>query len=482
MRRSHYALSTALPAAALLLALAHAPARAETCTITGPAAWCGVGTVELCGPTGDWAYEWSGPEGFSSGDRCIYVSVPGTYTLIAYNPWMGTMMDPCSYDLAVAAPPVSSIDGPSSTCSGTTARLCGPWGNFSWLWTAPDGSQATTQCVDANLAGSWMLSVTDLATGCSSTPASHELAFTTCDTTPPPPPPPPPGAPVACPRNANFWAQQCRTTGVRNHMLDEATLASIAACVDARAQVFDWADAMDGMCGTIRNRPGNDDLRSRTLRQFAAVLANVCAGNLPLSTNGRIGLDPSTPMSGDGSTTVGAWIVDADARLVALQATSAQHGRDRDVARAYRSILRTAWNINHGIGLDVPVCDVAARTGSFGDDNDADVTGDDRELGLGHGAMGPSLSIAPPAPNPFRAGTRVEFTVDSDASEDVIVTVHDLSGRIVRELARGSWSPGTHTLDWNGMDASGHRVPAGIYFVRGSIGGQRVQSRVTMLR
>ena len=96
--------------------------------------------------------------------------------------------------------------------------------------------------------------------------------------------------------------------------------------------------------------------------------------------------------------------------------------------------------------------------------------------------MGPSLALAAPAPNPFRAGTRVEFTVDSDADANVVVTIHDLSGRIVRELARGAWSPGTHTLEWNGTDASGHRVPAGIYFVRGSVGGQRVQSRVTMLQ
>jgi len=69
MRRSLHALFTALPAAALMLALAHAPARAESCSITGPGAWCGIGAVQLCGPTGDWAYEWSGPDGFSSGDR-----------------------------------------------------------------------------------------------------------------------------------------------------------------------------------------------------------------------------------------------------------------------------------------------------------------------------------------------------------------------------------------------------------------------------
>jgi hypothetical protein len=481
MRRSFPALFTALPAAALLLALAQAPARADSCIITGPAAWCGTGTVALCGPTGDWAYEWGGPNGFSSGDQCVNVSTPGHYTLVAYNPWTGAMMDPCSFDLAVAPPPVASIDGAASTCAGTSARLCGPFGNFSWLWTAPDGSQATTQCVDAGQAGTWTLAVTDLASGCSGDPATHALAFTVCDTTPAPPPTPPPGDPVVCPRNVNFWAQQCRGNGRHNgNMLDDDAFARLAACVDAHTTVFDWSNPVAGLCSTLNFR-STVDLRSRTLRQFAAVVANVCAGNLGLATSGApLGLDPSTPLTMQGqASTVGGWMIDADARLTALEGQRGRN-RDRNASASYRSILRSAWNINHGVGLGVKVCDAAMRSGGMGDD--ADGAGDDRDMTIGLGTAGPALSIASPAPNPFRAGTRVEFTVDADDDQNVVVTVHDLSGRIVRELARGSWSPGTHALDWNGTDASGHRVPAGIYFVRGSIGGQRVQSRVTMLR
>lgn len=68
------------------------------------------------------------------------------------------------------------------------------------------------------------------------------------------------------------------------------------------------------------------------------------------------------------------------------------------------------------------------------------------------------------APNPFRTATTLSFSLA--ASGDVRVAIHDVTGRRVRELASARMDAGTHRLDWDGRDASGNLVPAGVYFAR----------------
>lgn len=68
------------------------------------------------------------------------------------------------------------------------------------------------------------------------------------------------------------------------------------------------------------------------------------------------------------------------------------------------------------------------------------------------------------APNPFRASTEIGFTLARDG--DVELTVHAVSGRLVRVIARIPMAAGRHSLSWDGLDASGRPVPAGVYFYR----------------
>ena len=68
-------------------------------------------------------------------------------------------------------PPACTITGPDSICVGETGELCGPEGNFSYLWS----TGATTRCIVISTEGTYTLTVTDLATGCSSTPDSSSV-------------------------------------------------------------------------------------------------------------------------------------------------------------------------------------------------------------------------------------------------------------------------------------------------------------------
>ena len=64
----------------------------------------------------------------------------------------------------------------------------------------------------------------------------------------------------------------------------------------------------------------------------------------------------------------------------------------------------------------------------------------------------------------------------------VELTVHDVSGRLVRRLESGPRQSGFQTARWDGNDGRGRVVPAGVYFVRFSAGGKVSTGRVTLIR
>ena len=81
----------------------------------------------------------------------------------------------------------------------------------------------------------------------------------------------------------------------------------------------------------------------------------------------------------------------------------------------------------------------------------------------------------------FKSVNGGDFTPVFEAAPPLLaarVGVYDAQGRFIRTLADGV-TAGSHTLSWDGRDASGRRVGAGIFFVRASAGGvTRVQRLV----
>ncbi len=77
--------------------------------------------------------------------------------------------------------------------------------------------------------------------------------------------------------------------------------------------------------------------------------------------------------------------------------------------------------------------------------------------------------LRPCFPNPFNPKTTIRF--DLPKTNRVVMDIYDVRGRLVRNLTRGEeLSSGSHTIDWNGTDATGQAVAAGVYLVRIEVG------------
>jgi hypothetical protein len=85
--------------------------------------------------------------------------------------------------------------------------------------------------------------------------------------------------------------------------------------------------------------------------------------------------------------------------------------------------------------------------------------------------------LMPNRPNPFTtsAGTLVSFrapTASPGTTYRATLTVFDVGGRVVRTLFDGPLAAGeARSVPWNGRDASGREVSAGVYFSRLDIAG-----------
>lgn len=93
---------------------------------------------------------------------------------------------------------------------------------------------------------------------------------------------------------------------------------------------------------------------------------------------------------------------------------------------------------------------------------------------------GPSLALAPVAPNPSSGRVRVRFTMPR--ADWATVLVLDLAGREVMRFADGPFEAGAHSVEWNGRFENGALAPPGVYHVRLASGREFRDQRLVIVR
>lgn len=108
------------------------------------------------------------------------------------------------------------------------------------------------------------------------------------------------------------------------------------------------------------------------------------------------------------------------------------------------------------------------------------VTSGAPSVGVDDVAHGVDLAPARLMPNPTAGPARLVFAMPRAGRARVSVV--DVAGRQVRELADANFGAGAHDLTWDGRDDGGHPSAAGMYFVRIESGSSTRVARVTRLQ
>jgi hypothetical protein len=94
-------------------------------------------------------------------------------------------------------------------------------------------------------------------------------------------------------------------------------------------------------------------------------------------------------------------------------------------------------------------------------------------------AAGADLLLYPNRPNPFGAGTWIEFA--NPGPHDAELAIYDVSGRLVRRFG-GLSARGRASVLWDGRDGEGRAVGSGVYFVELRAGAGSIRRNVVKLK
>jgi glucose/arabinose dehydrogenase len=89
-------------------------------------------------------------------------------------------------------------------------------------------------------------------------------------------------------------------------------------------------------------------------------------------------------------------------------------------------------------------------------------------------------SLAQNFPNPFNSGTVIEF--ETQQPDQVELSVYNLQGQKVAELAQGFRQAGGYRVDWDGRDDQGRTLASGVYLYRLRVGDFSSTRRLLLLR
>ncbi len=306
-------------AALVLSAVLPTHARAQ-CAITGPTAVAAGQGFTLCAPYG-YQYQWFGPMiEASTTARCVALPAleRGAYVYVLVLREAGVEIGRCRQIVNVGGSTGGvqscTISGPNVVTQGAVAELCasGTFGLHSFEWNGPGIQRSTESCIQVTRPGTYTLTTRNSLTGSRRT-CTHVLAVTN---------PGDVGDPDAvvsdnCPRTLQFWMRQLdgRSNGT-NVELGATTLRGIAARVDAHSSYFNWTNDVNGLSQAL-NPPRPMTQRKRLARQYAALLANVAAGEQSTVDGSTvIGLDLDTPVNATSAVTIGELMDQAETILV----------------------------------------------------------------------------------------------------------------------------------------------------------------------
>ena len=135
-------------------------------------------TITATSTTAGATYLWTGPNNFTSVLQTPEVSVGGQYTVVVTNPANGCTATATVLVQTDQQPPSVTAQGGILTCSTPSLVLLGLSNpvEVNWLWTGPGGFSSTVQNPEVSVAGTYTVTATSRANGCTSSSSATVLS------------------------------------------------------------------------------------------------------------------------------------------------------------------------------------------------------------------------------------------------------------------------------------------------------------------
>ncbi|MFH1682028.1 MAG: FlgD immunoglobulin-like domain containing protein [Candidatus Eisenbacteria bacterium] len=96
------------------------------------------------------------------------------------------------------------------------------------------------------------------------------------------------------------------------------------------------------------------------------------------------------------------------------------------------------------------------------------------------GAVPIRTALRANAPNPFNPQTTIPFSLAEEGRVELVV--YDVGGRLVKSLVSGAMPAGEHRAAWDGTDAAGRPVGAGVYLCRLETGTEKLHRKMVLVK
>jgi len=144
-----------------------------TASATGGVLTCANATITLTSATNanNPTFLWSGPGGFSSNQQNPPANTSGTYTVVITNTANGCSNTATASVTQNTTPPTASATAETLTCADTLAQVTTTTNAnpATFVWTGPNNYNSTVQNPNVNTAGTYTVTVTSGANGCTNT-------------------------------------------------------------------------------------------------------------------------------------------------------------------------------------------------------------------------------------------------------------------------------------------------------------------------
>jgi hypothetical protein len=83
-------------------------------------------------------------------------------------------------------------------------------------------------------------------------------------------------------------------------------------------------------------------------------------------------------------------------------------------------------------------------------------------------------------PNPFNSNTKIKLDIKNKSN--IELDIYDLSGKIIKQVFRGSKEVGTYIFSWNSKNSMSVKVTSGVYILKLKVENSQIIKKMVLLK